>query len=183
MRKLSLAVVAIALVAAPGAAAAKPITISVLSGRADLVSGGDALVAIGGVPSARGLTVMVAGRNQSRAFAKRSDGRVTGLIRRLRNGRNTVLARAGTRAAKLVVTNHPIGGPVLSGPQLQPWVCQKSARDKQCNQPTTYDYLYKSTGGGNLKAYDPSSPPDDVATTTTDSGVTVPFIVRREMGY
>jgi hypothetical protein len=184
MRKLLPFVALVAAVAVPAtAAAAGPITISVLSGRADLVSGGDALVAVGGVASAHGLRVTVGGRDQSKAFARRAGGRVTGLIRHLRNGRNAVVARAGTRAARLVVTSHPLGGPVLSGPQLQPWVCQKSARDKQCNQRATFDYLYKSTGGGNLKAYDPASPPDDVATATTDRGVTVPFIVRREMGY
>src|SRR5258708_38710313 len=34
-----------------------------------------------------------------------------------------------------------------------------------------------------LQPYDPSNPPSDVATTTTDTGVTVPFIVREETGY
>ena len=34
-----------------------------------------------------------------------------------------------------------------------------------------------------FQPYDPSSPPSDVAQTTTDQGVTVPFIVRVETGY
>ena len=89
------------------------------------------------------------------------------------------------RGAKLRVTNHPIGGPVFSGPQLQPWKCQPTAVDAQCNQPPAFQYLYKSSNPAKpgLLAYDPANPPADVAPTTTDEGVTVPFIVRLETGY
>ncbi len=95
-------------------------------------------------------------------------------------------ARApGFAASAITITNHPNGGPVLSGPQLQPWVCQATAVDVQCNQPPTYTYLYKSTDPTKqgLQPYDPEAPPADVADTTTDQGVTVPFIVRTETGY
>lgn len=34
-----------------------------------------------------------------------------------------------------------------------------------------------------FQPYDPTNPPSDVAQTTTDQGVTVPFIVRIETGY
>src|SRR5690348_7349388 len=97
-RKLLRAGVLVAALAFPvtaGAAAAKPITISVLSSRADLVSGGDALVRVGGIKSAKGLRVTVRGRNRSKAFAKRADGKVEGLIKGLKVGRNTVVASAG----------------------------------------------------------------------------------------
>ena len=66
------------------------------------------------------------------------------------------------------------GGPVLSGPQLQPWVCQARRVDAQCNQPP-------STATSTSRPTRPSrgcSPttrttrPSDVATTTTDQGVT-----------
>src|SRR3954468_2077043 len=163
---------------------AKPITISVLSTRADLVSGGDALVRIGGVKSTKGLRVTVRGKNRSKAFAKRPDGTITGLITRLKLGKSAIVATVGRRAAKLVVTNHPKGGPVFSGPQLQPWKCQETAKDAQCNEPAKFSYLYKSTDGSSgFKDYDPKNPPDDVADTTTDKGVTLPFIVRVESGY
>jgi Tannase-like family of unknown function (DUF6351) len=181
---LRVGVLAVALAFPASAAAAKPITISVLSTRADLVSGGDALVRVGGVTSAKGLRVTVRGKNRSKLFAKRADGHVEGLVTGLRVGKNTVVASAGKRAAKLVVTNHPRGGPVFSGPQLQPWKCKPTAKDAQCNQPATFSYLYKSTdGSAGFKSYDPKSPPSDVANTTTDRGVTVPFIVRVETGY
>jgi hypothetical protein len=82
----------------------------------------------------------------------------------------------------VTITNHPNGGPVFSGPQVQPWVCQSGAQDAQCNQPASYQFRYKSTGGS-FGNYDPSNPPSDVATTTTDQGRTVPYIVRVETGY
>jgi hypothetical protein len=184
----ALAVLALALaaMAAPAAAHSRGhLTISVLSGRADLVSGGDALVAIGGVWSTHGLRVDVAGGDQSSAFQETSDGRVVGLVHDLPLGKSSIVARAGRHAAKLVVTNHPIGGPVFSGPQLQPWRCQTTAVDAQCDQPSTFQYLYKSSdpAKSGLQPYNPASPPADVASTTTDQGVTVPFIVRLETGY
>ena len=40
-----------------------------------------------------------------------------------------------------------------------------------------------SSTAGQMAAYDPESPPSDVATTTTDQGETVPYIVRIETGY
>src|SRR3954464_318712 len=171
---------------ASAAAAAKPsITISVLSSpRANLVSGGDALVRIGGVRSTKKLRVTVRGKNRSKAFKKAANGKVEGLVTHLKVGKSTIVAKAGKRAAKLVVTNHPKGGPLFSGPQLQPWKCQATAKDAQCNEPATFTYVYKSTDGSSgLKDYDPKNPPSDVADTTTDQGVTVPFIVRIEAGY
>src|SRR3954471_23907182 len=82
------------------AAAATPITISVLSARADLVSGGDALVRIGGVKSKKGLRVTVRGKNRSKACARRADGKVEGLVTRLKVGKNAIVATKGKRAAK-----------------------------------------------------------------------------------
>jgi Tannase-like family of unknown function (DUF6351) len=181
------------LVLALGAAIAGPadaesdgrLTISVLSGRADLVSGGDTLVAIGGVRSTHGLRVEAAGSDQSSAFTAGPDGRVVGLVHDLPLGKSSIVARTGRHAARLGVTNHPIGGPIFSGPQLQPWRCQPTARDAQCNQPATFRYLYKSSDPtkSGFQPYDPANPPTDIATTTTDQGVTVPFIVRVESGY
>jgi hypothetical protein len=74
---------------------------------------------------------------------------------------------------------------VFSGPQIQPWTCQPTATDKLCNEPPQFSYLYKSTDQSktDLQPYDPANPPSDVAMTTTDAGVTVPFIVRKETGY
>ena len=88
--------------AAPAGASSEPITISVLSGRADLVSADNALVRIGGVSSTNGLKVTVGGTDRTNAFAKRADGTVVGLVRGLKLGRSAIIARAGNRAAQYI---------------------------------------------------------------------------------
>jgi hypothetical protein len=125
-------------------------------------------------------------RDVTRAFAVRPNGRFEGLVTGLPLGRSVLRATAGRRRGPAaVVVNHPNGGPVFSGPQVQPWVCQKTAVDEQCNQPPAYSFLYRSTSPARseLAPYDPKDPPSDVASTTTDEGVRVPFIVRIETGY
>jgi hypothetical protein len=160
------------------------VSIQVLSGRADLVSGGDALVRVGLPDGVRSATVDVNGRDVTKQFALRPNGRFEALLTGLTLGRNDV--RASTpdgHAAVLTITNHPQGGPMFSGPQIQPWTCGNGVKDKQCNQAPTYAYFYKSVAGGSLQSYNPDSPPSDVASTTTQNGTTVPFIVRQETGY
>src|SRR3954471_10658921 len=184
---LALALAAIA-VFATAAQAAAPIRISTLSNRADLVSDGQALVGITLPRRARAsrLKVTLGGRDVTRAFAHRRDGRLEGVVDGLDLGPNRLAATApGARGARLTITNHPNGGPVFSGPQLQPRFCQKGAVDAQCNQPPEFTYLYRSTDPTKpgLQPYDPKSPPSDVATTTTDEGIDVPFVVRQELGY
>ena len=173
----------------PGITRAAPgtVAIQVTSSRADLVSGGDAVVRIT-LPQGSDLSnlhVDLGGTDVSSAFALRADGRIEGLVTGLQNGVNTLTATAGIAGARLQITNHPNGGPLLAGPQLQPWKCPADSLDAQCNKPARYTYLYRSTDPRNydLQPYDPASPPTDVATTTTDQGVSVPFIVRQEIGY
>ena len=194
----------IVLIATSSAAAAVP-RIKVLSNRADLVSGGDARVRVT-VP--RGVRVrrarLFAGRrNVTRSLERVGRRRVEGRVDGLRVGRTKLIARIrdSDAASKLVVTNHPIGGPVFAGPQIQPWTCQESATDEQCNEPPTFEFFYLPEGssqegqalpgigsnsdGGAFEPYDPENPPpeDEIETTTTTEGVTVPFIVRLELGY
>ena len=181
--------------------AAPSLQIKILSDRADLVSGGDALTEVvlppGIAPGA--VRVVLDGRDVTSAFAVRSDHRFEGLLTGMPVGVNTVMARLPDgRGARLTITNHPIGGPVFSGPQIQPWQCQTGARDRQCNAVPTFAYQYMPAGLGSVsvgitgvaatnafRPYDPSHPPPagSIATTTTTDGVTVPFIVRVETGY
>ncbi len=182
---VALAALALALVE-PAAAAAPPVVeILVLSNRADVVSGGDALVQIN-LPSgatSSDLRVDVDGSDVSDDVALRPNGEVQGLITGLAVGRNVLRAhlRDG-RGARITITNATIGGPVFSGPQIQPWTCAAGSIDDQCNREPHYTYLYKPNSGGGLTDYDLQSPPSDVAMTTTDTGETVPFIVREEVG-
>ncbi len=162
----------LALLIAPAAEA--KVTIKTVSNRADLVSGGDVRVVVKG----KGAFFVAKKRvHLTRTGPRTREGIVTGL----KVGR-TVLRVKRTR---LTVTNHPQGGPVFAGPQIQPWKCQDGAVDAQCNEPASFSYVYKSTDTTKkgLQPYDPDAPPTDVASTTTDGGKTVPFVVRVETGY
>src|SRR4051794_14786746 len=149
---LTLAVFAAAPVAAADAAK-KPggLAVQVLSNRADLISAGDALVAIK-LPAKLDpaiVRVEVGTSDVTSAFAMRPDGRFEGLLTGLADGRNEVTASApGRKQASVTILNHANGGPVLSGPQVQPWKCQDGAADEQCNQPVAYTYEYKSSVTG-----------------------------------
>ncbi len=208
-----------------GSGSSDSLVIKTLSNRADLVSGGAALVEIVLPPmaaSASGLKVDVGGRDVSDAFASRASGRIVGLVTGLASGNNVATAKlAGTKGASLTINNHPIGGPVFTGPQIQPWICatpaaqpatsttpatfasglSTAAVDAQCNIATEYKLYYRTTALGCsfalpdpippvqpppnycFKPYDPNGArPSDLATTTTDKGVMVPYIVRVERG-
>ena len=185
-----------------GATTRAPIQIKVLSTRADLVSGGEALVQVVLPPHTQASSVKAPRWHPKRLTrlrdaAKRQvrgprDGPGEGSNVADRDAHGTAPALAWT------IVNHPIGGPIFSGPQIQPWLCQAGAKDKQCDQPPAFAYYYlpagtSSTGAGAsgiasespFQSYDPNSPPPSaaIATTTTTDGVTVPFIIREETGY
>jgi hypothetical protein len=181
-----------------GAANAGGVRIEVLSNRADLVSGGDALLRVA-LPSHRAASdvrVRVNGHDQTAAFDRQRDGALLGVVTGLVAGPNLVTAtlRHGraSAGASLTITNHPIGGPVFAGPQVQPWVCRPQslglplgpATDAQCNTPTVHRFVYRSSDPAKtgFLPYDPAAPATDVATTTTDTGRVVPYIVRVEYG-
>ncbi len=165
-------------------AQAATVEIRVLSNRADLISSGDALVEVL-LPegaSAEGLKVEVDGRDVGDQLALRDSGRIIGVVSGLALGDNRLTAKlADGRGATLTLINHPHGGPVFSGPQIQPWTCN-GGDDAQCNRAPTIAYQYKSSADGQLQDYDPANPPASVATTTTDNGATVPYIIRTETG-
>ena len=112
--------------------------IKVLSNRADLVSGGDALVRVKlprGVPRLAPPADGGAPQRHARAPPHRPAAPGRPRAPACGSGRVPLTARIrGGGAARLFVTNHPIGGPVFAGPQIQPWTCQAGARDAKCNQ-------------------------------------------------
>lgn len=164
-----------------------PPVVKVLSNRSDLVSGGDALVEVispeGISPNA--LSITLNGVDISNAFSTAVDGRFLGLVEGLALGDNVILASAnGVTSQPTEIKNHPHGGSVLAGPQLQPWTCRNSAAtDEQCNQEPTYRWYYLPEDGDALVPYDTDNPASDVQSITTENGTTVPFIVRQETGY
>ena len=167
-------------------------SLKVLSNRADLISGGDALIEVlppanGSAPDLAGLVVSLNGVDVSSQFARRANGRVMAQLSGLQLGVNSLSAKVGSAINTVLITNHPNGGPLFAGPQPGPWTCSNAAKaiNAQCDQPAEYSYLYKSTDPTvvGLAQYDPANPPSDVAMTTTANGQTMPFIVRRELGY
>ena len=159
-------------------------TITTLSNRADLISGGSALVEInlpaGALSSS--LVVDLDDTNISSSFVKGSDGRILGVVKGLKTGANTLRARAvdGQFAgATLTITNAPIGGPVLLSAQTTPWVCatptavaaagntpasngsglSTSATDAQCNIATEFKLFYRTTTAGCSTALPDPTPP------------------------
>jgi hypothetical protein len=131
------------LVTASTAAASPVPRIKVLSNRADLVSGGDALVRVKVPRKVRVARVkLFAGRrNVTKSLERVAPRRLQGLVTDLRDGKTRLVARISHgAAARLAVRNHPIGGPVLAGPQIQPWACQETAEDDQCNEPASFRF-------------------------------------------
>ncbi len=170
------------------------ISVETVSNRADLVSGGDVLVRVilpAGADAAQA-RLMLNGASVPAALRPAADGKgYLALVSGLASGRNTLGLASGGKTARLDVTNHANGGPVFSGPQIQPWTCREGARDAQCNRATTYSYSYMPTSvpaapaegrgapASPFKPYNPASPPTDVARVTSN-GVSMPYIVRTE---
>lgn len=184
------ALAGIGLLLPQAAAASESVEIRVLSNRADLISGGDALVEVAGADPAA-VRIDVDGRDVTGDFGVRANGRLQGLLTGLKDGASTVTARLPDGSgARIGIRNHPIGGPVIAGPQTQPWICTTEqndlgpALDAQCNAPARVSYLYKSSNPAKqgFQPYDPADPPSDVASTTTDHAGALPFIVRLERG-
>jgi hypothetical protein len=108
--------------------------ILVLSTRADLVSGGDALVEVkwpGNSIEALKRNPTLAkielnGRPLTGVFALRANGRYMGLVTGLINGDNVLTVRGLGPRIQIAIKNHPSGGPVFAGLQQQPWICART---------------------------------------------------------
>lgn len=176
------------LLLAPAAGnAAQPVQIDVLSGRADSVSGGDALVSVTG--ARRDFRIVAAGVDVTESFQPLGGGLV-GLVDDLPLGVSeiTVTKKNGQVQTSLEVENHPITGPVFSGPQ-HPMYCTASgapwnlgAVDEDCHVAApVVSYRYRTTAGQFAAYPTDGSVPADVATATVD-GLSVPYVVRVERG-
>ena len=161
---IGLAAAAIVIPFLPQAQAASgSITIAVLSGRADLISGGDALVAVSLADAARPAEVRLSysrgGRDVSRdvqgLFSRATPGQLRGLVTGLPLGESelSVSQHVGSAVyyASITLTNHPLGGPVFAGPQIQPWTCGAGTTGKQCAKKPVYTYSYMPVGGGRFQ--------------------------------
>lgn len=159
----------------------------VSSPRADLVTGGDALIRITEAGPG-GVTVTAGHRDVSKAFAVQPDGSMLGLVSGLPEGRSVLLARSRHRGtAVLHLLNHPAHGPVFSGPQQRPFFCETTAFGLApavqpfCEAPAVVSYAYRTTAGALAPLADPATVPADAAQATVD-GRQVPYVVRIERG-
>ncbi len=191
------------LAVATAVASAQRLDVSVLSGRAEMVTGGDALVEVSGF-GRDSLQVELNGKDITRSFRPSANSsRLIGRLFRLKVGKNSLEARAGDRTARLELVNHPHTGPVFSGPHQDPFVCETERAglgrpvDAKCSIETRTEYYYKSTDAGEslqpenrrsriprgFKPMDPSAArPSDIASTTTTGGREEDFIVRVQTG-
>ncbi|MHB8512458.1 MAG: DUF6351 family protein [Actinomycetota bacterium] len=145
--RVLLAIGAVFATIVPVASHADPgLTIHVLSNRADLISGGTALVSvdvpIGVDPSS--ITMTLNDVNVTSEFAERSNGKYEGLLTGLQNGSNVLKALGPIAGAQITITNHSIDGSVFSGPQILPWACTSASEGPQCHKDATYQLYYKS---------------------------------------
>ena len=171
-----------------------PFEIRTLSSRPDLVSGGDTLIAVKLPPGTKAdqLTVTLNGKDVTpRLSLDTASGEYRGVIDGLAVGTNRVIAKIGSprNEASLTITNHPITGPILSGPHLTPYECSTEASglgpalDANCSAPRKIWHFYRSTDNTFKPLPNGESPrPADIATTTTTDGKTVPYIVRVDSG-
>jgi hypothetical protein len=193
---LALIVAATSAATAFGAAAAVT-SIEALSSRPDRVSGGDVLVEVRQDDDAA-TPVTLNGADVTAAFSAGPAHTRVGLVAGLKLGPNVIAAGA----ARLIVRNYPISGPIISGPHETPFVCttatfklyaalggQAVASDETLGPPegpdcfakTKLTYLYLPLGAAALVPLpDPAHLPADVAKTTTTTGRSVPFVVRVE---
>ena len=184
---------------------AQKLELKVLSGRPDMVSGGSALVQVSGA-SPDSLKARLNNLAIPNGFRPaRTAGILIGRVEGLNPGKNLLEISDGHGTQRIALINHPIGGPVFSGPHQQPFVCQtefsglEKAVDADCNAPTRVDYFYRSTkkltpeearkkpqreqlGPGYLPLNPSAEIPPDVAMTTTTDGTRVKFIIRVETG-
>lgn len=188
------------------------VQLSVLSSRPEWVSGGDARIAVRAAPGLRDkLELWLNGRRLDVALQTREDG-LEGVITGLANGRNLleVRHRASGQRDAITLTNHPITGPMFTGPQQTPFVCttiqsavgrqplvdspmapgyrvtdaqgQLIGYSRHCSIDTFVSYFYRNSAGALRPMPADGSRPADMSQATLADGRTVDFVIRREIG-
>lgn len=191
----------------------RPLRLQLLSSPAAYVSGGDARIAVHAPAALHAqLELWLNGRPIGLPLSASGD-RLEGVISGLVVGDNRLEVRhrrTGLRDG-LDLTNHPISGPMFTGPQQTPFVCtttqgavgrqpkvdsatppgnkvfdsggQVIGYSRDCAIDTFVSHWYRRSSGGGLVPLPPGGGrPADMGTTTLADGRTVDFVVRREVG-
>ena len=179
-----------------GARAAEPGKLQLVSSRPDLASGDTVLIQAWDVPKVETAQILLNGAPSPARFRRDDTGRELALVSGARPGTNQIVLRVdGADRARLAFTDYPLSGPMLSGPQQQPWLCQTEifrlpdgnnlgqAREADCSIPApVVQYVYLDKAGHLHALTAAQETPPDVAGTTTIDGKTVDFVVRMETG-
>jgi hypothetical protein len=158
---------------------------SVSNPRPALVSGGNVLIRVTGASGRPALSVD--GRVTAATPHRQADGSWLALLGGLGGGRHRIGAASGRARADLRVDNHSVDGPVFSGKQQLPYICQTEAfglapaSQPTCAAATQVSYRYKNTAGAFVPLADPTARPADLAQASV-GGHAVPYIVRLEQG-
>ena len=188
--------------------------IEVLSSAPELVSGGDARIAVKGSAEALAqLTFWLNGAPIAPPMTHSAAG-VEGVIDGLAPGRNVLQVRTGARrshlAGSVTLINHPVSGPMFTGPHQLPFICRSqeaglgqpladnhaaighpvfdaagmlAGHSRYCQIERRVSHFYYSRQG--FKPFDPATgyatPPADLQTIELD-GKSLPFVVRVEAG-
>lgn len=199
-------------------APAKPdLSLAILSSAADQVSGGDVLVTIQGDPQLleKELDELEFWINDAAVTPKRLTTRhdqLEILLDGLTIGDNQLQLHHKKHGPldTLALENHPISGPIFSGPQQYPFVCTVTTElgkqpladtdgemgypvldasgnqiglSKDCNINSFVQFKYFSSDSNNFKPMPADGKrPADLALTTLSDGQKVEFIVRQELG-
>lgn len=187
-------VAALFAVLSAGAQAASPLSIEVLSSKADRISGGDALLAVTAPDSSAKskMVVRLNGKVVTSSLASDPDNslRKKGLVSGMWNGRNWITAWAPGQdsATRLSVFNSSLQGPVFSGPHQTPYYCTTEsfglgpAQDSNCVAPTRVSWYYRASDNTFKPLTSPADRPADMVQTTTRTGQLVDYVVRLEQG-
>lgn len=172
---------------------ASQIELATISTLPDAVSGGDVLMELRGLRAGDRVAVRRDGRSVTAAFGPlRADGTRRGLVTGLRDGLNriTAVVRRGKRARKVAtlgVRNHPVTGPILSGPHQTPFFCESEQSglgkplDEYCSIEPRVEWYARRLDNTYEKLADPYAPyPRGTIRTRTRGGREVPFVVRVE---
>jgi hypothetical protein len=116
------------------------------------------------------------------------DGRLVGLVHDLPEGETDITATVGDASGSVTVTDHPEGGPLFAGEQLDLYACtthlfglEPSTPEEGCTAPTRVTWQYVDGDDQRHDLSDPTDVPGDVQMVEVD-GERVPFVVRTETG-
>jgi hypothetical protein len=169
------------------------IEMTTVSTRPSLVSGNRVRLEVRGVLTGDTLHLERDGVDVGAALAPLASrpGTFDGVVGDLHVGSNllvaTVSGEHGVRTASLVVVDHPLDGPVISGAHQQPFICETvesgmgAPTTPNCDAPTQLHWYARSavTQQFSLLADPYAAYPPDTATATA-GGRSEPFVVRIE---